>query len=89
MGKRITDQGAFGNRRRYKSAEKAENISTTEGNSEAVDKETFPTSTEMAGASDKARFYLEQAVPQLHEFEQKKIFTKVRSTAPHATLPAS
>jgi len=32
----------------------------------------------MAGASDKARFYLEQAVPQLQEFEQKKIFTRVR-----------
>jgi U3 small nucleolar RNA-associated protein 6 len=31
----------------------------------------------MSGASDKARFYLEQAVPQLQEFEQKKIFTKV------------
>ncbi|RFU30840.1 hypothetical protein B7463_g5489, partial [Scytalidium lignicola] len=30
----------------------------------------------MSGASDKARFYLEQAVPQLQEFEQKKIFTK-------------
>jgi hypothetical protein len=32
----------------------------------------------MAGASDKARFYLERAVPQLQEFEQKKIFTPVR-----------
>lgn len=32
----------------------------------------------MSGASDKARFYLEQAIPQLQEFEQKKIFTKVR-----------
>ena len=31
----------------------------------------------MSGASDKARFYLEQAVPQLREFEEKKIFTKV------------
>jgi len=31
----------------------------------------------MSGPSDKARFYLEQAVPQLQEFEQKKIFTKV------------
>ncbi|KAG0647135.1 U3 small nucleolar RNA-associated 6 [Hyphodiscus hymeniophilus] len=30
----------------------------------------------MSGASDKARFYLEQAVPQLREFEDKKIFTK-------------
>jgi hypothetical protein len=35
----------------------------------------------MAGASDKARFYLERAVPQLQEFEQKKIFTKVRGVA--------
>jgi hypothetical protein len=32
----------------------------------------------MSGVSDKARFYLEQAIPQLQEFEQKKIFTKVR-----------
>ncbi|KAF7876399.1 hypothetical protein EAF04_001491 [Stromatinia cepivora] len=30
----------------------------------------------MSGANDKARFYLEQGVPQLQEFEQKKIFTK-------------
>ncbi|PQE14399.1 hypothetical protein CJF30_00006995 [Rutstroemia sp. NJR-2017a BBW] len=30
----------------------------------------------MSGANDKARFYLEQSVPQLQEFEQKKIFTK-------------
>ncbi len=29
-------------------------------------------------ASDKVRFYMEQAVPQLREFEEKKIFTKVR-----------
>lgn len=38
----------------------------------------------MAGASDKVRFYMEQAVPQLREFEEKKIFTKVRTrdTAP-------
>jgi U3 small nucleolar RNA-associated protein 6 len=31
----------------------------------------------MAGASDKARFYLEQAVPQLQEFKEKKIFDDV------------
>lgn len=35
----------------------------------------------MAGASDKVRFYMEQAVPQLREFEEKKIFTKVRTPA--------
>ena len=29
-------------------------------------------------ASDKARFYMEQAVPQLKEFEEKGIFSKVR-----------
>ena len=33
--------------------------------------------TIMAGASDKARFYLEQSVPELQEFERKKVFTKV------------
>ncbi|KAI9878672.1 MAG: U3 snoRNP protein [Pleopsidium flavum] len=31
----------------------------------------------MAGASDKARFYLEQSVPELQEYERKNIFTKV------------
>jgi hypothetical protein len=36
----------------------------------------------MSGTSDKARFYLEQAVPQLQEFKEKEIFTTVR-------LPAS
>ncbi|KAL8849487.1 MAG: hypothetical protein Q9221_005569 [Calogaya cf. arnoldii] len=30
----------------------------------------------MAGASDKARFYLEQSVPELQELVRKKIFTK-------------
>ncbi|OCL04866.1 hypothetical protein AOQ84DRAFT_300011 [Glonium stellatum] len=30
----------------------------------------------MAGASDKARFYLEQSIPELQELERKKIFTK-------------
>ncbi|KAL1841139.1 hypothetical protein VTJ49DRAFT_7364 [Mycothermus thermophilus] len=30
----------------------------------------------MAGVSDKARFYLERAAPELREFEEKEIFTK-------------
>ncbi|KAI9754084.1 MAG: cytosolic factor, phosphatidylinositol/phosphatidylcholine transfer protein [Chaenotheca gracillima] len=30
----------------------------------------------MAGASDKARFYLEQSVPELQELERKKIFSR-------------
>ncbi|KAL2156815.1 hypothetical protein VTH06DRAFT_4512, partial [Thermothelomyces fergusii] len=30
----------------------------------------------MAGVSDKARFYLERAAPELREFEEKGIFTK-------------
>uniref|UniRef100_L7IVZ0 U3 small nucleolar RNA-associated protein 6 N-terminal domain-containing protein n=1 Tax=Pyricularia oryzae (strain P131) TaxID=1143193 RepID=L7IVZ0_PYRO1 len=30
----------------------------------------------MAGVADKARFFLEQAVPQLREFEDKEIFTR-------------
>lgn len=30
----------------------------------------------MAGASDKARFYLEQYVPELQEYERKEIFTR-------------
>jgi len=32
----------------------------------------------MSGAADKARYYLEQAVPQLQEFKEKKIFSEVR-----------
>ena len=32
----------------------------------------------MAGASDKARFYLEQSIPELQELERKDIFTKVQ-----------
>jgi U3 small nucleolar RNA-associated protein 6 len=31
----------------------------------------------MAGASDKARFYLEQSVPELKEYERKQIFSSV------------
>jgi hypothetical protein len=34
----------------------------------------------MAGVSDKARFYLERAAPQLREFEEKEIFKPVRAT---------
>ncbi|PGH21572.1 hypothetical protein AJ80_03132 [Polytolypa hystricis UAMH7299] len=35
----------------------------------------------MAAASDKARFYLEQQVPELKEFEKKKIFPKEEITS--------
>jgi hypothetical protein len=31
----------------------------------------------MAATSDKARFYLEQSIPELQEYERKKIFSKV------------
>jgi hypothetical protein len=31
----------------------------------------------MAGVAEKARFYLERAVPQLREFEEKEIFSRV------------
>lgn len=31
----------------------------------------------MAAAADKARFFLEQSVPELKEYEKKKIFGKV------------
>ena len=31
----------------------------------------------MSAASDKARFYVEQFVPELKEYEQKKLFGKV------------
>jgi hypothetical protein len=31
----------------------------------------------MAAVSDKARFYLEQLIPELKEYEQKRIFSKV------------
>jgi len=31
----------------------------------------------MSAATDKARFFLEKSVPELKEYERKKIFTKV------------
>lgn len=31
----------------------------------------------MTSASDKSRFYLEKLVPELREYERKKIFSKV------------
>jgi hypothetical protein len=31
----------------------------------------------MADVAEKARYFLERAVPQLREFEEKEIFTKV------------
>lgn len=31
----------------------------------------------MASVTDKARFYLEKSVPELKEYERKKIFSKV------------
>jgi U3 small nucleolar RNA-associated protein 6 len=40
----------------------------------------------MSGASDKARFYLEQAVPQLQEFKEKNIFDDVSFMAGRAPM---
>jgi U3 small nucleolar RNA-associated protein 6 len=37
----------------------------------------------MAGPSDKARFYLEQHVPELNELERKKVFTRVGHQSSH------
>jgi U3 small nucleolar RNA-associated protein 6 len=34
----------------------------------------------MAGVAEKARFYLERSVSQLREWEEKGIFSKVRSS---------
>lgn len=39
------------------------------------------TTATMAAASDKARFYLEQHVPELQEYAQKQIFTRPEITA--------
>lgn len=36
----------------------------------------------MAGSSDKARFYLEQSVPELQDLHRKKIFTRVSTSRP-------
>ncbi len=43
----------------------------------------------MAGASDKARFYMEQSVPELQDLQRKKIFSEVRYSIPHTTLVQS
>jgi hypothetical protein len=32
----------------------------------------------MSAATDKARFFLEKSVPELKDYERKKIFNKVR-----------
>ena len=39
----------------------------------------------MAGASDKARFYLEQSVPELQELQHKKIFSEVCFPVPRCS----
>lgn len=39
----------------------------------------------MSSATDKARFYLEKSVPELKEYERKKIFNKVHPTRPPRT----
>lgn len=50
------------------------------------------TTADMAGPSDKARFYLEQSATELNELERKKIFTRVsirrcvHCTAPHCAI---
>ncbi len=40
----------------------------------------------MAGVAEKARFYLERAVPQLREFEEKEIFSRVSIVNLRCTL---
>lgn len=42
----------------------------------------------MSGVSEKARFYLERSVPQLREWEDKEIFSKVRPVHRLSRLPA-
>lgn len=37
----------------------------------------IPRVATMSAATDKARFYLEQSVPELKEYERKEIFSKV------------
>lgn len=37
----------------------------------------------MSNVAEKARFYMERAVPQLREFEAKEIFSKVKTTQDH------
>lgn len=43
----------------------------------------------MAGVSDKARFHLERAAPELREFEEKEIFTKVCPSHPLHSPPTT
>lgn len=42
----------------------------------------------MAGA-DKARFYLEQSVPELRELERKELFSRVGALCSSSTLTCS
>lgn len=41
----------------------------------------------MAGASDKARFYLEKSVPELKELQRKDVFSKVSPSPRKPLLP--
>ena len=43
----------------------------------------------MSGASDKARFYLEQSVPELLDLRKKKIFTEVSTLIAPYTIVAN
>jgi hypothetical protein len=40
----------------------------------------------MAGVSDKARFFLEQTVPELQELERKEVFSRVAKFANHTPV---
>lgn len=42
---------------------------------------------EMANVAEKARFHLERSVPQLREFEEKEIFSKVRTSFTYHPRP--
>ena len=41
----------------------------------------------MAGASDKARFYLEQSIPELQDLQRKQIFSEARFSMSHCFCP--
>lgn len=43
----------------------------------------------MSAATDKSRFYLEQSVPELKEYERKQIFSKARTEFDHVRKETS
>jgi len=79
---RIADQGLNASKK------SSLNVSQAQARfpSRITNSKAFPRHT-MAGASDKARFYLEQSVPELREWARRDIFNQVSVPFASRLLP--